>query len=61
MPVLTGGFTGLIAPLVRPSLLRRAYGAEATSYNSAAVGGPALAGALAGLVTRPPRWAPRQR
>ena len=50
MPVLTGGFTGLIAPLVRPSLLRRAYGAEATSYNTAAVGGPALAGALAGLV-----------
>lgn len=51
MPVLTGGFTGLIAPLVRPALLRRAYGAEATSYNAAAVGGPALAGALAGLVS----------
>ncbi len=49
-PVLTGGFTGLIAPLVPAAALRRAYGAEATSYNVAAVAGPALAGVLAGLV-----------
>lgn len=49
MPVLTGGFTGLIAPLVPRDLLRRAYGAEATSYNVAGVTGPALAGTLAGL------------
>lgn len=49
-PVLTGGFTGLVAPLVRAADLRRAYGAEATSYNVASVAGPALAGALAGLV-----------
>ena len=48
-PVLTGGFTGLIAPLVPAALLRRAYGAEATSYNVAGVTGPALAGALAGF------------
>jgi predicted MFS family arabinose efflux permease len=46
-PVLTGGFTGLIAPLVPAPVLRRAYGAEATSYNIAGVAGPALAGALA--------------
>jgi MFS family permease len=46
-PVLTGGFTGLIAPLVPAAFLRQAYGAEATSYNVAAVAGPALAGALA--------------
>ena len=46
-PVLTGGFTGLIAPLVPASVLRRAYGAEATSYNVAGVAGPALAGLLA--------------
>jgi MFS family permease len=46
-PVLTGGFTGLIAPLVPSGLLRRAYGAEATSYNVAGVAGPALAGVLA--------------
>ncbi|MEX2289695.1 MAG: MFS transporter [Mycobacteriales bacterium] len=46
-PVLTGGFTGLIAPLVPAPHLRRAYGAEATSYNLAGVVGPALAGALA--------------
>lgn len=45
-PVLTGGFTGLIAPLVPPSLLPRAYGAESTSYNVAGVAGPALAGVL---------------
>lgn len=47
LPVLTGGFTGLIAPLVPPALLRRAYGAESTSYNVAGVAGPALAGAVA--------------
>ena len=47
LPVLTGGFTGLIAPLVPPELLRRAYGAESTSYNTAGVAGPALAGAVA--------------
>ncbi len=47
LPVLTGGFTGLIAPLVPPDLLRRAYGAESTSYNVAGVAGPALAGAVA--------------
>ena len=46
-PVLTGGFTGLIAPLVPAHVLRRAYGAEATSYNVAGVAGPALAGLLA--------------
>jgi MFS family permease len=49
-PVLTGGFTGLIAPLVPAALLRRAYGAEATSYNTAGVAGPALAGTLTGLL-----------
>ena len=46
LPVLTGGFTGLIAPLVPAGLLRRAYGAESTSYNVAGVAGPGLAGAV---------------
>jgi predicted MFS family arabinose efflux permease len=50
-PVLTGGFTGLIGPLVPPALLPRAYGAESTSYNVAGVAGPALAGALAGTLS----------
>ncbi|MCW2570375.1 MAG: major facilitator superfamily 1 [Frankiales bacterium] len=45
-PVLTGGFTGLIAPLVPALMLRRAYGAEAASFNVAGVAGPALAGAI---------------
>lgn len=49
-PVLTGGFTGLIAPLVPGALLRRAYGAEATSYNVAGVAGPALAGIITGVL-----------
>lgn len=51
LPVLTGGFTGLIAPLVPAELLRRAYGAESTSYNVAGVAGPALAGAVAAWST----------
>jgi MFS family permease len=50
-PVLTGGFTGLIGPLVPPGLLRRAYGAESTSYYVAGVVGPSLAGALSGWVS----------
>lgn len=50
-PVLTGGFTGLIGPLVPPGLIRRAYGAESTSYYVAGVVGPSLAGALAGWVS----------
>lgn len=50
-PVLTGGFTGLIPPLVPAPHLRRAYGAEATSYNLAGVAGPALAGTVAALAS----------
>jgi MFS family permease len=50
-PVLTGGFTGLIPPLVPEPHLRRAYGAEATSYNLAGVVGPALAGTLAAVTS----------
>ncbi len=49
LPVLTGGFTGLIAPLVPVGLLRRAYGAESTSYNVAGVAGPALAGVVSAV------------
>lgn len=51
LPVLTGGFTGLIAPLVPADLLRRAYGAESTSYNVAGVAGPSLAGVLAAALS----------
>jgi MFS family permease len=50
-PVLTGGFTGLVAPLVPADRLRRAYGAESTSYNVAGVAGPSLAGLLAATVS----------
>ena len=51
-PVLTGGFTGLIGPLVpEPVLLRRAYGAESTSYNVAGVVGPALAAGITAVAS----------
>jgi MFS family permease len=55
VPVLTGGFTGLIAPLVPAGLLRRAYGAEAASFNVAGVAGPALAGVVTAAFGAP--WA----
>jgi MFS family permease len=54
-PVLTGGFTGLIAPLVPEPMLRRAYGAEAASFNVAGVAGPALAGVVTAAFGAP--WA----
>ena len=46
-PMLTGGITSMIPLLVPPRLLRRANALEATSFNSAAVLGPALAGGAA--------------
>jgi MFS family permease len=50
-PVLTGGFTGLIGPLVPGPLLRRAYGAESTSYNVAGVVGPSLAAGITAVAS----------
>lgn len=47
-PVRTGGFSGLIPTVVPEPILPRAYGFEAVSYNVAGIGGPALAGAVAG-------------
>ena len=47
-PVRTGGFSGLIPTVVPEPVLPRAYGLEAVSYNVAGIGGPALAGAVAG-------------
>jgi predicted MFS family arabinose efflux permease len=46
-PLLTGGFTSMIPQLVPEELLGRANALEATSFNSAAIAGPALAGAVA--------------
>jgi MFS family permease len=46
-PLLTGGVTSMIPLLVPPPLLPRANAMEAASFNSAAVLGPALAGAAA--------------
>jgi MFS family permease len=46
-PMLTGGITSMIPLLVPAGLLRRANALEASSFNSAAVLGPALAGGVA--------------
>ena len=47
-PLLTGGFTSMIPQLVPEELLGKANALEATSFNAAAIAGPALAGAVAG-------------
>jgi predicted MFS family arabinose efflux permease len=54
-PMATGGFTSMVAVLVGPDLLFRANALEATSFNSASVAGPAIAGAIA--ATAGPGWA----
>jgi MFS family permease len=46
-PLSTGGFSSLIPSYVDPSLRVQANALEASSYNTAIVAGPALAGALA--------------
>jgi MFS family permease len=49
-PIRTGGFSGLIPTVVPEPVLPRAYGMEAASYNIAGIGGPAVAGTIAGVV-----------
>ncbi|HEU4397001.1 MAG TPA: MFS transporter, partial [Actinomycetota bacterium] len=46
-PLATGGFTSMIPSLVPERLLPRANALEASSFNTAAIAGPALAGAVA--------------
>jgi predicted MFS family arabinose efflux permease len=46
-PLATGGFTSMIPSLVPERLLHRANALEASSFNTAAIAGPALAGAVA--------------
>lgn len=48
-PIRTGGFSGLIPTVVPEPVLPRAYGMEAASYNIAGIGGPAVAGTIAGV------------
>ena len=52
-PLATGGYTSMIPLLVPEPLLARANALEASSFNTAAIAGPAVAGALA-AVTGPP-------
>jgi predicted MFS family arabinose efflux permease len=46
-PMTTGGLTSMLAELVPAGLFARASAVEAASFNTAAVAGPALAGAIA--------------
>jgi predicted MFS family arabinose efflux permease len=52
-PLATGGFTSMIPSLVPERLLPRANALEATSFNTAAISGPALAGAAAATLGPP--------
>jgi MFS family permease len=54
-PLATGGYTSMIPLLVPERLLARANALEASSFNTAAIAGPAVAGALA--ATAGPAWA----
>ena len=47
-PLATGGYTSMIPLLVLEWLLARANALEATSFNTAAIAGPAVAGVVAG-------------
>jgi predicted MFS family arabinose efflux permease len=49
LPMTSGGFTSLLPRLVPPDRLGRANAVDAVTFNTAAVAGPALAGALAAL------------
>lgn len=49
-PLSTGGFSSLLPAYVAPSLRVRANALEASSFNTAIVAGPALAGVLATTV-----------
>jgi predicted MFS family arabinose efflux permease len=49
-PLATGGYTSMIPLLVPDQLLARANALEATSFNTAAIAGPAVAGVVAGTV-----------
>jgi MFS family permease len=49
-PLATGGYTSMIPLLVPGQLLARANALEATSFNTAAIAGPAVAGVVAGTV-----------
>jgi predicted MFS family arabinose efflux permease len=46
-PLATGGYTSMIPLLVPERLLARANALEASSFNTAAIAGPAVAGAVA--------------
>ena len=46
-PLATGGYTSMIPLLVPERLLARANALEATSFNTAAIAGPAVAGVVA--------------
>jgi predicted MFS family arabinose efflux permease len=49
LPMTSGGFTSLLPRLLPPDRLGRANAVDAVTFNTAAVAGPAVSGALAAL------------
>ncbi|MEJ3658236.1 MFS transporter [Actinomycetes bacterium KLBMP 9759] len=51
LPMVSAGFTSMLPSIVAPSLLTRANAAEAASFGSATMAGPAAAATVAALVS----------
>ncbi|MGI5132050.1 MFS transporter [Pseudonocardia sp. CA-107938] len=51
LPMVSGGFTGMLPAIVPAPLLTRANAAEAASFGTAAIAGPAVAATVAALVS----------
>ncbi len=50
-PAVTGALTSLVAALVRPEALSRAFGLDALTYNTAGIAGPAAAAVVASTLS----------
>ena len=57
-PALTGAWTAQLPPLVTPSMLPRAYSADAGTYSVASIIGPPSAAALLAVSMTAPLWLP---
>ena len=50
-PAVTGALTSLVAGLVRPEMLSRAFGLDSLTYNTAGIAGPAAAAVVAATLS----------
>ncbi|NQW73938.1 MAG: MFS transporter [Actinobacteria bacterium] len=57
-PALTGAWTAQLPPLITPSMLPRAYSADAGTYSVASIIGPPTAAALLAVSMTAPLWLP---